>query len=103
MSPSSFSKTCIITALISSKEGKEQLLEQLLQDLVAATLKEPGCLIYRLHKSADHPGEFFMYEEWEDHSAYQAHRNTSHMEHWRKIRAPLVDRLEVSLWHALCR
>lgn len=66
--------------------------------------REPGCLLYRVDQSNDDPNLFFLYEEYENSSAVEAHRTTSHYaEHIAGTIAPLLDRREVCFATPLIR
>jgi quinol monooxygenase YgiN len=42
--------------------------------------KEPGCLIYVVHTHNDKPREFFIYEQYKDQAALDAHRASPHFQ-----------------------
>jgi len=43
------------------------------------TRKEPGCLKYVVGADLEDESLFYVFEEWEDHKALQAHFSTPHM------------------------
>ena len=49
------------------------------QEMVAETVKEPGCLIYEFSQILGHSNHFRVYEEWESQAALEAHMATPHM------------------------
>lgn len=69
----------VVIATIEARSGREEDLEQVLRSLVTETRREPGCLQYDLHVSADNPAAFALYERWESADALQAHFETEHM------------------------
>lgn len=48
--------------------------------LTNATRKEPGCLFYTVNQHAEEPRRFFIYEQYQDQAALDAHRATPHFE-----------------------
>ncbi|MGC8487228.1 MAG: putative quinol monooxygenase [Clostridia bacterium] len=39
---------------------------------------EPGCLVYRLHRDREHPGELWLYEAYDSPQSFDAHMVTPH-------------------------
>lgn len=59
-----------LTAVLKAKPGKEAELEAVLRDQVKGVdAEEPGACAYTLHRSAEAPGTFFFYEQYEDEAA----------------------------------
>ena len=50
-----------------------------LEDLVAPTLAEEGCVNYDLHVAEDDPATFFFYENWTDAEKLDAHLANDHL------------------------
>ena len=61
-----------------AKEGEEERVGQLLEELTPLVRAEAGCLMYIAHRSAEDPRTFFIYEQYEDEAAFLAHRETEH-------------------------
>jgi len=59
------------------KAGCENDVEVLLRAMQELTRQEPGCIHYFVHRSEDSPS-FFLYEQYVDRAAYEAHHETSH-------------------------
>ena len=59
-------------------EGREEEFARVLRELAAATRKEPGNIMYLGHRSPTDPRAFFLYEQYEDEAALQAHRSSAH-------------------------
>ena len=63
-------------------EGSEDEAFQMFLMLQEASRQEPGCLMYIVHRSlADHR-RFFIYEQYRDDAAVDAHRNSSHFKQY---------------------
>jgi quinol monooxygenase YgiN len=60
------------------KEGELDATLATLAKLVEASRAEPGCLLYQAHRSPDDPNVIFLYEQYADESAYQAHAESEH-------------------------
>jgi len=50
----------------------------LFHKLTAASRGEPGCLMYVVHQSTTEPTTFFLYEQWRDRAALDAHYEEPH-------------------------
>ncbi len=60
------------------KPGHEDEAIGLFARLTEATRAEPGCRMYLAHRSADDPRRFFLYEQYDDRAALDAHRASEH-------------------------
>jgi quinol monooxygenase YgiN len=60
------------------KPGHEQEAIPLFLKLTAATRAEPGCRMYQVHRSQADPRRFFLYEQYDDQAALDAHRAAPH-------------------------
>ena len=56
------------------KPGFEAEAVERLKILTQATREEPGCRMYRAHRSSADPRRFFLYEQYDDMAAIEAHR-----------------------------
>ena len=76
-----------VVATIRAAKGKDAALAALLTEQVGVVLKsEPGCLVYRLHRSTKDPELFFFYEVYRDEAAFELHRKTPHLAAYRERR-----------------
>ena len=65
-----------VVARLRAAKGKGDALAALLSEQAAVVLKaEPGCLVYRAHRSTRDPELFLFYETYSDDAAFEAHRN----------------------------
>ncbi len=62
------------------KEGTLEQAISLLRELAEASRNEPGCQLYLVHQSTDNPRQLFLYEQYDDQAALDAHRSTPHFE-----------------------
>ena len=76
-----------VVARIRAAKGKGDALAALLTEQTTAVLKaEPGCLVYRLHRSAKDSELFLFYEVYRDEAALDAHRKAPHLAAYRERR-----------------
>jgi quinol monooxygenase YgiN len=76
-----------VVAKIRAAKGKGEALAELLKEQVAAVRKaEPGCLVYRPHRSTKDPDVFMFYEQYTDNAAFDAHRKAPHLAAFRERR-----------------
>jgi autoinducer 2-degrading protein len=76
-----------VIAKIRAAKGKGDALAALLIEQAAAVRQlEPGCLIYRPHRSTTDPDAFVFYEAYLDEAAFDAHRKAPHLAAFRERR-----------------
>src|SRR2546428_9108333 len=76
-----------IVAKIRAAKGKGDALAALLAEQAAVVRKaEPGCLVYRPHRSTKDPDVFIFYEQYKDDAAFDAHRKAPHLTAYRERR-----------------
>lgn len=75
-----------------AQEGEEDRISRILSVVAALTRAEPGCRMYVAHRSVHEPRTFFLYEQYEDEAAFQAHRATDHFKEF--VLGEAVPRLE---------
>jgi quinol monooxygenase YgiN len=76
-----------VVAKVRAARGKGDALAELLVEQCAAVLAaEPGCLVYRLHRSAKDPELFLFYEVYRDEAAFDVHRKAPHLAAYRERR-----------------
>src|SRR4051794_5164241 len=74
-------------AKIPAAKGKGDALTALLTEQAAAVrAAEPGCTVYRPHRSTRDPDVFVFYEVYADETAFDAHRNAPHLAAFRERR-----------------
>ena len=76
-----------IVAKVRAAKGKGDALAALLQEQAAVVRRnEPGCLVYRPHRSTKDPDLFIFYEQYKDDAAFDAHRKAPHLAAYRERR-----------------
>ena len=74
-----------------AKEEHIQTVKKLLEDMVAPSLKEAGCLFYYIFQSQSNPKKFFAVESWENNEALEGHKHTTHYAYYKSHYEPFVD------------
>ncbi len=69
----------IVTGVVEVSDAAVEKAIDAAQEMVAETLKEPGCLIYEFSQILGQATRFRVYEEWQDQAALEAHFATPHM------------------------
>ena len=59
-------------------DGSEQEVFNSFLKMQEASRKEPGCLMYIVHQHVADKRRFFIYEQYRDDAAVDAHRNSPH-------------------------
>ena len=68
----------VVSAHWRAKEGKEDRLAELIEELTPPSRAEPGNLFYQAQRAVDDPQLFYLYEQYADEGAYQAHMDSEH-------------------------
>jgi (4S)-4-hydroxy-5-phosphonooxypentane-2,3-dione isomerase len=85
-----------------AKIGRESEVTTIFEKLTAESRKEPGCLMYQVHKHKTDPRRFFIYEQYQDDAALEAHRTAAHFLQMAKKDLPkIADRTEGHLFEPL--
>ncbi len=61
----------------------------LMQQVIDATLLEPGCTAYSYAADVTEPGLFRVTEIWDSRASLEAHFATQHMLKWAEVRVAL--------------
>jgi (4S)-4-hydroxy-5-phosphonooxypentane-2,3-dione isomerase len=85
-----------------AKVGHEAEVAAVFQKLTEESRKEAGCLMYLVHRHKTDPRRFFIYEQYKDDAALEAHRAAPHFLRYAKKELPkLGDRIEGQLYEPL--
>jgi autoinducer 2-degrading protein len=68
-----------LLARVKAKEGKAEELIAAFRPVFEQAEKEPGTLLYVLHRSKDDPGLFWVCELYADDDAFAAHSGSDGM------------------------
>lgn len=85
-----------------AKTGREVEVAAILARLTEESRKEPGCVTYQVHRHKTDPRRFFIYEQYKDDAAIEAHRGSPHfLQYARKDLPKVADRVEGHLYEPL--
>ena len=85
-----------------AKLGHEAEVAKLFTQLTEESRKEPGCVTYQVHRHKTEPRRFFIYEQYKDDAALEAHRAASQfLQFARKELPKIADRVEGHLYEPL--
>jgi len=85
-----------------AKVGHEADVTTLFGKLTEESRKEPGCAMYQVHRHKTEPRRFFIYEQYNDAAALEAHRTAPHfLQYARKDLPKIADRVEGHLFEPL--
>jgi (4S)-4-hydroxy-5-phosphonooxypentane-2,3-dione isomerase len=65
-----------------AKPGHEDEVAGIFGKLQAASRQEPGCLMYIVHRHRTDSTRFFIYEQYRDEAALEAHRKSPHFQEY---------------------
>jgi quinol monooxygenase YgiN len=86
-----------------AKPSHEDEVAAIFRKLEAESRGEAGCLMYIVHRHKDDPARFFIYEQYRDEEALQAHRNSPHFQQYAvKALQGIGDRVQGDLYVPLC-
>jgi quinol monooxygenase YgiN len=69
-----------LTVTYVIRAGAEAQATELFRTLAEATRQEPGNVMYVVHRSTTDARRFFLYEQYQDQAALDAHRRSPHFE-----------------------
>ncbi len=91
-----------VTARIKVKQGLEDRFKQELQNVIAITRSEQGCINYDLHQSVDDPSLFLLHENWVSKEILDQHLEMEYIKALDEKAAEfLVEPPEVILWRQI--
>ncbi len=85
-----------------AKVGHEAEVATLFEKLTEQSRQEPGCSMYQVHRHKTESRRYFIYEQYKDDAALEAHRNAPHfLQFARKDLPRIADRVEGHLFEPL--
>jgi quinol monooxygenase YgiN len=92
----------VVAATIKALEGKGDALEQELRKLAPKVRQDKGALTYIIHRSAEDPLKFFVYEKYEGPDAIKFHVATPHFREFSAALNSLMDgRIDIQRYSEL--
>jgi quinol monooxygenase YgiN len=68
----------VVCAKWTAKEGKEDRLAEICEEMTEPSRDEPGNRFYQAHRDPENPRLFFLYEQYDDLAGYEAHMESEH-------------------------
>lgn len=72
--------TIRVVAQVVARTEKISEVQTILQEIIAPTRQETGCLSYQLLHHRSNPAVFLFIEEWADEQAIDTHFGTAHIQ-----------------------
>jgi quinol monooxygenase YgiN len=95
-------KRLSVTARVRAVKGMEDEVRRACLALVAPSRREPGCINYDLHQSADEAGLFLFYENWESREDLERHLETAHAQRFDEMtKGMLAEPEEITFWEMI--
>ena len=92
----------VLAVTWTAKTGREAEVAALFAKLSEESRKEPGCAMYQVHRHRTEPRRFFVYEQYKDDAALEAHRTATHfLQYAKKELSKIADRVEGNLYEPL--
>jgi len=89
----------VLAVVWVAKPEHEEEVAEVFRKLEVDSRREPGCLMYIVHRQKENAARFFIYEQYKDHAALHAHRNSSHFQEYAvKGLSNIADRVEGELY-----
>ena len=92
----------VLAVIWMASPGREDEVAQLFRKLQVASRQEAGCLMYVVHRHQTDSRRFFIYEQYRDQAALDAHRNSPHFHEYAvKVLRQIAQRKEGELYSPL--
>jgi len=72
----------VLSVTWAANPGKEAAVADVFSQLEEESRREPGCLMYVVHRHRTDPRVFFIYEQYSNDAALEAHRQSSHFQRY---------------------
>src|SRR4051794_16497241 len=73
-----------------ANDGHDSDVARLFKTLESESRKELGCLVYIVHRHKTDHRRFFIYEQYKDDDAMEAHRNSPHFQKYAAGELPKI-------------
>lgn len=93
------SSSVILYATFTAVAGRAAAVATLLRDYAVSVREEPGNVLFEATCRIDEPEAFFVYEEYVDEEAFQAHLNAPYGVPFNAALAPLIVEPQSVLTH----
>lgn len=80
----------VLYAKFTALPGNADIVQSLLKDLAHQVRQEPGNVLFITHRETECPERFFVYEEYVDAAAFEAHITASYGATFNEALEPLI-------------
>jgi quinol monooxygenase YgiN len=91
----------VLVVTWQAKQGCDDEVAQVFRKLEVESRKEPGCVMYVVHRNRADSHKFFIYEQYKDDAALQAHRDSEHFRRYIGELPQIAMRVEGELYDPL--
>ena len=92
----------VLAVTWKAKPGNQAEMARLFTLLQEEARKEPGCRMFIVHRHLSDATRFFIYEQYDDQAAFDAHRASPHFLRYARTELPkLGERVEGELYQPL--
>ena len=78
-------------ARFKTRPGQANAAAEVMREVHAKTIAEPGCLAHEVFRSIRDPGQFYIHSHWKDEAAFEAHAKLPHTLRFLEQIEPLID------------
>jgi len=72
--------TVVLSVRWIARDGEADTVADILRRVAPLTRAEPGCIQYEVHRHADDPNTFMLFERFVDEAALEAHTASPHVQ-----------------------
>jgi quinol monooxygenase YgiN len=92
----------VLAVTWTAKVSREAEVAALFAKLTEESRKEPGCAMFQVHRHKTDSRRFFIYEQYKDDAALEAHRAAPYfLQYVKKDLPKIADRVEGNLFEPL--
>ena len=92
----------VLSVIWVAKLGHEAEVAEVFGKLQELSRKEAGCQMYVVHRHRTEARRFFLYEQYKDDAALEAHKSAPHfLEYAKKALPRIADRIEGQLYEPI--
>ena len=92
----------VLLVRFTVKQGSEDQARQFIRKMQERTRREPGCRMYVGHQSSKDPRHFFIYEQYDNAEALDAHRAAPYFSDYvRNGLEPLMEEVQRELYQPI--
>jgi len=89
----------VLVAKLMCKTGHADTVADAFREMASLSMAEVGCFNYLVSQAQDNPHQFLIYEEYQDESALQEHKESAHFKRIVEGRVlPLIEQRDRELF-----